>query len=149
MAGIADVVDQQHAASLDLLLVEVTQRVVARRVTDEWSKQRRGPGNVSTAVEQAGDRMSEECAAGGRARYDLSRFENGAGQHVDQILREAPDRRRLPEELMWIEIHTAVIAVPEIEVPIEHQHFVVLQILERLLASLVLSIHVCKGSGVI
>ena len=48
---------------------------------------------------------------------------------------------------MWVEIHTAVIAVPEIEVPIEHQHFVALQILERLLASLVPSIHVCKGVG--
>ena len=39
-----------------------------------------------------------------------------------------------------------MIAVPEIEVPIEHQHFVALQILERLLANY-LSIHAVWDSG--
>ena len=47
-----------------------------------------------------------------------------AGQHVEQILREAPDRRRMAEQLMRIEVHAAVIAVAEIEVPVEHQHLV-------------------------
>ena len=42
---------------------------------------------------------------------------------------------------MRIQVHPAVIAVAEIEVPIQHQHFVPLQILERLLTNLVLSIH--------
>ena len=50
-------------------------------------------------------------------------------QDVEQILREAPDRRRVAEQLVRVQVDAAVIAVAEVEVPVEHQHFVLLQIL--------------------
>ena len=49
------------------------------------------------------------------------------GQDVDQILREPPDERRLPEDAVRIQIHAAVVAVAVVEVPVEHEHFELLQ----------------------
>ena len=51
---------------------------------------------------------------------------------------------------MRVQIDAAVVAIPEIEVPVEHQHLVALQILERFLPNLFLSIHMrVRGSEVI
>src|SRR5688572_31605298 len=43
--------------------------------------------------------------------------------------------------LMRIEVDRTVVSVAEIEVPVEHQHFVPLQIGERLVANLFPSVH--------
>ena len=85
--------------------------------------------------------MGEEGAAGRWSGDDFSRVENGAWKNVDQILGKAPDRRRLSEKLMRVQVDTAVIAVAEIEVPVEHQHLVALQILESFLANVVSFVH--------
>ena len=63
------------------------------------------------------------------------------GHQVDEILRESPDRGRVPEQLMRVEIEAPVIAIPEIEVAIQHQHLELLQVLQRLVADLVLFAH--------
>ena len=59
----------------------------------------------------------------------------GSGSTLDQILREAPDERRLPENAVRIQVHAAVIAVAVVEVPVEHEHVVFAQIGQRGLAN--------------
>ena len=85
--------------------------------------------------------MREQRAAGDRAGHHLGGLDNGRGQHIEKILGEAPDRRRVAEQLVGIEVGSAVVAVAEIEVAIEHQYFVPLQVLERLLAYFVPARH--------
>ena len=49
-------------------------------------------------------------------------------QHVDQVLRHAPDRRRIAEQLVRVQIEAAVVAVAVVEVPLHH-HFEAPQVL--------------------
>ena len=93
------------------------------------------------AVEKPGNRVRQQCAARHRPDHDLGGLDNRWREHVEQVLGETPDRRGIPKELMRIQIDRTVESVPEIEVPIEHQHFVLLQVLQRLLAYLVSSVH--------
>ncbi|MDP9324061.1 MAG: MMPL family transporter [Acidobacteriota bacterium] len=71
-----------------------------------------------------------------RFREELARDD------VEQILREAPHRRRVQEQLVRIEIQTAVKSVPVVEVPVAHQDLELLQRVERLAAKIVLACHV-------
>ena len=64
-----------------------------------------------------------------------------ARQDVDEILREAPDRRGMAEQLMWVQVDASVIPVPIVEVPLNHQHPGFLQVLQCLLPDIRLSIH--------
>ncbi len=54
------------------------------------------------------------------------------GQHVDAVLGEPPDQRRLPEDPVRVQVHAAVISVAVVEVPVEHEHFVFLKLGQRL-----------------
>ena len=83
-------------------------------------------------------RVREQRAAGRRPGDDLGLLEQLARQDVEQILREPPDRRRIAEQLVRVQVDAAVKAVAVIEVPVLHQHFDVLQLLQRLPAQLVL-----------
>ena len=65
---------------------------------------------------------------------DLGLREQVRRQHVEQVLREPPDRRRMAEQLMRIQVDAPVEAVAVVEVPVAHQHFELLQLLERLVA---------------
>ena len=47
------------------------------------------------AVEQPGDRVREQRAARDRTGHDLGLCHDVGGQHVEQILRQAPDGRRM------------------------------------------------------
>jgi hypothetical protein len=62
-------------------------------------------------------------------------------QDVEQVLGKTPDRRRVPEQLMRVQIQRAVIAVAEIEVPVQHQHLVPLQFGQCLRANVVPTCH--------
>ena len=85
-----------------------------------------------------------------RPGHHFGRLDDGTRKHVDQILCEAPDCRWLSEQLVRVQVDAAVVAVAEIKVPVEHQHFVLLEIFEGFLANLVSSVHGSpKGSGVI
>jgi hypothetical protein len=52
---------------------------------------------AAPAVEQAGDRVREQRAAGDRSGHHLGPLHELARHHVEQILREAPDRGLMPE----------------------------------------------------
>ena len=93
------------------------------------------------AVEQAGDGVREERAAGRRSRHDVGLFEQLRGQHVEQILRQAPDGRRMPEQLMGIQVDAAVEPIVIVEVPIAHEDFEGLQLLERQLTRILETSH--------
>ena len=67
-------------------------------------------------------------------------------QDVDQILPEPPDQRRLPEDPVRIQIDAAVVAVAVVEVPVEHEHFELLKVRERLLAQIVSTRHSHLGA---
>ena len=60
---------------------------------------------------------------------------------IEQILREPPDRRRVTEQLVRIQIDAAVEAVAVVEVAVPHQHFELFQLSQRLLAQFILTIH--------
>src|SRR5688572_25505875 len=92
--------------------------------------------------------MGEQGAARDRAGDDLRLLDDRRRQHVQQILREPPDRRRVAEQLVGVEVEAPVVTVAEVEVPIDHQHFVLLQIVQRLLADLVSTAHMLsRASG--
>ena len=44
-----------------------------------------------------------------------------ARDHVEQILRQPPDRRRMPEQLVRVQVDAAVEAVAVVEMPVGHQ----------------------------
>ena len=76
---------------------------------------------AAAAVEQAGNRVREQRAAGDRASHHFRRLYELDRQQIDQVLRKSPDGRRMAEQLVRVEIDTAVIAVAVIEVPVQHQ----------------------------
>jgi len=83
--------------------------------------------------------VGEQGTAGGRAGHHVGLSQELRRQDVDQILREAPDDGRLTEQLMRVQVDTPVVAVAEVEVAVAHQHVVLLQLAQRLLAYLVSS----------
>src|SRR2546428_6460612 len=137
LARVAHVVDEQHAFSRDLLLVEATELVPALPRHGERGEAGWWTAQIAPAVEQAGDRVRQQRAAGDGAGHDVGRLEERAREHVQQILRETPDDRRVPQQLMRVQVDAPVPVVAEIEMPVEHEHLVVLQVLERLFSDLV------------
>ena len=91
---------------------------------------------AAPAVEQAGDRVREERAAGHRAGHDFGALHELGRQEIDQVLREAPDGRRMAKQLVRVEIHAAVVAVAVVEMAVDHQDLGLLQVLQRFLANL-------------
>ena len=65
--------------------------------------------------------MPRNCAAGCRARHDFGDAEQVTRQHVQQVLCEPPDRRRVQEQLMRIQVGAAVVAVAVVVVAGLHQ----------------------------
>src|SRR4029077_6914941 len=68
------------------------------------------------------------------------------GHDVDQVLREAPDRRRVAEQLVRVQVDAAGIAVAVVEVPVDHQDLGLPQILQRFLAQFRSFIHSSSGN---
>ena len=99
------------------------------------------------AIEQAGHRVRQERAAGHRPGDDLGQLHEVARHQIDQILREAPDRRWMPEQLVRVQVDAPVIAVAVVEMPVEHQDLRLLQVLQRLLAYLSASVHDSPNVG--
>src|SRR5262245_25436793 len=89
--------------------------------------------------------MCEERATQHRAGHDLRRTHDVLGQDVDEVLRQPPDEGWLPEDPVWIQVHAAVKAVAVVEMPVEHQHARLLQMLERLPAQIVTPAHASLG----
>ena len=102
---------------------------------------------AATAVEEAGDGMRQQGAAGDRPGHDLGLLQQFRRQQIDQILREAPDRRGVAEQLMRVEVDASVVAVAEVEVAVDHQHFRPLQIGQRLLADRRAFVHLNSSRG--
>ena len=84
-------------------------------------------GQRAAAVEQARQRVCEQRAAHHRSGDDFRLLEQLAGQTVEQVLRQPPDRRRMPEQLMRIQIDAAVKPVAVVEVAVAHEHFELLR----------------------
>ena len=76
---------------------------------------------AAPAVEQPGDGMREQRAARRRPGDDLGHQLQIARDHVEQILGQPPDRRRMPEQLVRVQVDAAVEAVAVVEVPVGHQ----------------------------
>jgi hypothetical protein len=91
--------------------------------------------------------VRQQRAACHRPRNHLGLVEHRRGQHVEQVLREAPYGGRLPQQLVRIQVDAPMVAVAEIEVAVQHQHLVRLQFLQRLIADLFSSIHRCSWCG--
>jgi hypothetical protein len=104
-------------------------------------EQLRRIGEAAPAVQQPGDRVGEQRAAGQRPRHEIRLRDERRRQQVDEILREAPDRGRVAEQLVRVDVNAAVVAVAVVEVPVDHQHFKPLQVLERTAADVVGSAH--------
>src|SRR6185312_15293446 len=83
----------------------------------------------TAAVEQPRERVGEECPAGGGSRNDVRFCEELARDDVEQILRETPQRRGVQDQLVGIEIQTAVKPIAVVEVPVAHQD---LELLKRI-----------------
>ena len=66
---------------------------------------------------------------------------------VEKILRELPDRRRIAEELVRVEVRPAVIAVSVLKVPTEHEHLGVAELLKRVRADFFQSSHCFLSRG--
>src|SRR5687768_1523025 len=92
----------------------------------------------TAAVEQAGHRMRQQRAAGRGTRHNFGVLDEVRRHHVDQILRDAPDRRRPLKQLMRVEIEIAVEAIAVVEVALHH-HFEPAQVFERAGADLIVT----------
>ena len=121
LACIAHVVDQKHAFAAQLPAVKRPKRKPAGWIVVERSKAAGRVRERPAAVQQSRDGMREQRTAGHRARDDFRPLHQIGRQDVNEILRESPNRRGMAEELMWIQIHPAVIAVRVVEVAVEHQ----------------------------
>ena len=97
---------------------------------------------AAAAVEEARDRVCEQRPAGHGSGDDFGLLDEIGRQQVDQVLREAPDRRRMPEQLMRVHVRAAVIPVAVIEVAVEHQDLGLLQVGQRFLTNVRASVHV-------
>ena len=89
------------------------------------------------AVEEPRHRVREQRAAGRRPGDDLRLLDEVRRHHVDQVLRDPPDRRRKLEQLVRIQIQPAVEAIAVIEVAF-HDHLEALEVLEGAGANLVM-----------
>jgi hypothetical protein len=140
LSRIPDVVGNQYTLARDPSGVEASQGepVVRER---ERRKAAGRMGQRAAPVEEARERMGEERAASRRAGHDVGPREELRRQHVEQVLREPPDRRRMEEQLVRIEVDAPVEAVAVVEVAVAHQHFELLQLPERLAAQIVLTSH--------
>jgi hypothetical protein len=81
--------------------------------------------------------VRQQRAARHRTGDHVGGREQFRGDDLEQILGELPDGRWIPEQLVRVEVHAPVVAVPVIEVPVDHEHLEILELLERLLAHLV------------
>ena len=98
-------------------------------------------GKAAAAVEQAGHRVREQRPAGDRPGDDLGALDELARHHVEEILRESPDRRRMTEQLMRVQVDAAVVTVAVVEVPVHHQDPRLLQVPEGFLSKLGAFVH--------
>jgi hypothetical protein len=73
--------------------------------------------------------VSQKRAAGDWTGNDLGALDKLTREQIDQILRESPDRRGTAEQRVRVEIATAVIAVPVVEMSVDHQDLRLLQVL--------------------
>src|SRR5262249_61590689 len=80
-------------------------------------------------------------AGGDRAGDDFGSLHQIGGHEIDEILREPPDRRRVAEELVRVEVHAAVVAVAVVEVAVEHEHLRMLEVLQCPFAELRALVH--------
>ncbi len=140
LPGVAHVVGEEHSLALHQPGVEAAQRelAVARRERGEAAgrvRQRAAP------IQQPGDRVREQRATGRWPGDDVGLLENLRRDDVEEVLRQAPDRRRVTKQLMRIQIDAPVKSVVVVEMPVAHEHFEVLQFLQRLLARVVETIH--------
>src|SRR5689334_20327301 len=85
--------------------------------------------------------MRQQRTACDRPRDDFRGFEDRAREDIQQILREAPDRRWITEQLMRIDVHPSVVTVAVIEVAVQHQHLMLLQLRQRAFTNFVYSSH--------
>src|SRR5687768_878901 len=118
-AGVAHVVDDQHALALHPGRIERAENrmaVVIRKRRERVRRVRHRPA----AVEQPRNGVREQRAAGGRAGHDFGLLDELGRHHIDQILRDTPDRRRPLEQLVRIQVQLAVKAVAVIKVAFHH-----------------------------
>src|SRR5688572_12569137 len=146
LSRVADVIDDQHTAAMNLLPVKAAERLYPGGVLVERRKHQVRVSELTTALEQPGHRMGEQRASGGRTGDHVSLDQNRRRQHLDQILGKTPDAGWMTEKLMRMQVDLSVIAVAEVEVPIQHQHFVFLKVLQGLLSDLVDSLHLALSS---
>ena len=135
---VAHVVGQQHAAALDEVLVERPQRRRLALLLERRERTRR-MREAAAAVEQAGNRVRQQRAAGRRPGHHVGGRRDLVRHQVQQVLREPPDGRRVAQQLVRVQVGGPVIAVAVVEVPVEHQHFVASQLVQRALADVVVS----------
>ena len=97
-------------------------------------------GQAAAAVEQACKRVGEQRTSCCGSDDDLRRLHQLARQQVEQVLREAPDRRRMSKQRVRVDIDASMKAIAVVEVAIEHQHFELLQLFQRFLTILFTSV---------
>src|SRR5262245_60163229 len=89
--------------------------------------------------------MREQGSAEHRTRHNLGGRDDGVRQHVDQVLAETPNERRLPKDAMRIQVHTTVVTITVVEVPVDHEHFEFLKVGQRFLPQIVSTRHSYSG----
>src|SRR6476659_5523259 len=92
----------------------------------------------AASIEQSRHGVREQRATGRGTRNDLRLFEELRRHHVDQILRDPPDRRGKLKQLVRIQIQLAVKAVAVVEVPF-HDDLEPAQVVEGASANVVVT----------
>src|SRR6185503_5116574 len=120
---------------------ERSQGKPAVRVRRERGKARRRMRQCAPAVHQSSDRVCEQRPSHHGPRHDVGGRDDRLRQDLDEILRQPPDQRRVPEDPVRVEIHGTVKAVPVVKVSVEHEHFVLAKISQGVGAQFFSTIH--------
>jgi hypothetical protein len=134
--------------AVQFVTIERPQRETAGRVVIERREDAGRVCEAAAAVEESGDRVREQRAAGDRTGDHFGALHEIARHQIDEVLGKAPDRRRGSKELVRVEVDASVVAVPVVEVAVDHQHPRLPQVVQRLLAQFRAFVHCCSSRRV-
>ena len=115
-----DVVGEEYPLAFYFTAIKIAQGERPVRMMKRREEARR-ICEAAAAVQQSGDRVREQRSAGRRPCDQLDALQDIVRDDVEEILREAPDRRWLSKQLVRVEIRLAVIAIAVIEMAVDHQ----------------------------
>lgn len=134
LTGVPDVISNQDTLAGDDRSIDGPKRELTLRGDRERGKARGRVTQLPAGIEKTGERVRQQRSAHHRPGHNFDGIYEVVREDLNQVLRQPPDERRLPEDPVRIEVRAAMIPIAVVEVSVAHQHFKLSEIVEGLAA---------------